>query len=120
GYSNGGLLLWRVAAVDAEGNQGDWSPAAKVVLAKAITIKGSATPTRGKALAVTVTVTDITGKPIKNATVRVAGAGTPPRAKRTNKKGIVVLKVRATSIGDVIFQATKAGYQLGKLDDPIT
>ncbi len=55
------------------------------------------------------------GAPIKGATVRVAGAGTPPRAKRTNKKGVVILKVRPTSAGTVTFQATKSGYQLGKL-----
>jgi hypothetical protein len=120
GYTNGGLLLWRVAAVDAEGNQGDWSPAAKVALAKAIKVSGSATPSKGKSLAVKVTVLDANNKPIKNATVRVAGAGTPPRAKRTNKKGVVILKVRPTSKGDVIFQATKAGYQLGKLVDTIS
>ncbi len=34
GYTDGGTLLWRVAPVDAEGNQGDWSAVAKIALAQ--------------------------------------------------------------------------------------
>ena len=35
-YTTGGTLYWRVAAVDAERNQGDYSPAQKIGLAKQI------------------------------------------------------------------------------------
>jgi hypothetical protein len=115
GYANGGRLLWRVAAVDAEGNQGDWSPAAKVTLAKGITVTGNTSPARGKPIAVTILVVDAKGVAVKGATVKVAGAGTPPRAKRTNKKGLVIVMTHPTSTGVLTFQATKSGYQLGKL-----
>jgi large repetitive protein len=120
GYTDGGRLLWRVAAVDAEGNQGDWSPASKIMLAKGLRVAGDPGPTRGKAQAITVAVTNVKGAPVKGVTVRVAGAGTPPRAKKTNKKGKVVLMVHPISTGTMTFRATKSGYQLGTLVYTIT
>jgi hypothetical protein len=120
GYVNGGRLFWHVAAVDAEGNQGDWSPTAKVTLAKGLKITGDTTPARRVSTPVTITVTDAKGNPVKGVTVQVSGAGAIPRARQTNKKGIVVLKVRPTSAGALIFRATKSGYQLTLLTDTIT
>jgi hypothetical protein len=120
GFVNGGPLLWRVAAVDAEGNQSPWSPIMRVALAKGLKITGNPAPAKGKAGVVTVTVVDAKGKPVKDVTVRVAGAGTAPRAKRTNKKGIVTLQVRPTSAGSMIFRATKSGYQLATLTDQVS
>jgi hypothetical protein len=115
GYKNGGRLLWRVAATDAEGNQGDWSAPAKITLAKALKVAGDVSPERGKAHLVTITVTNVKGAPIKGVSVRVSGSGAIPRAKRTNKKGKVALMVRPTSKGLVTFRATKSGYQLTTL-----
>jgi hypothetical protein len=120
GYTDGGRLLWRVAAIDAEGNQGDWSAPSKIMLAKALKVAGDTGPTKGKAQAITVTVTNVKGAPVKGVTVRVAGAGTPPRGKRTNKKGKVVLMVHPISTGTMTFRATKSGYQLGTLVYTIT
>jgi hypothetical protein len=112
GYTDGGLLYWRVAAVDSEGNQGDWTATAKVTLAKALKIATSTTPAKGKTTPVTVTITNAKGAPVAKVSVRVAGAGAIPRAKRTNKKGTVVLNVRPTSVGSLTFRATRSGYQL--------
>ena len=120
GYTDGGKLLWRVQAVDAEGNQGDWSPPAKIVLAKALKVVGDSTPSKGKAQLVKVTVTTVKGAPVKGVAVRVSGAGAIPRGKQTNKKGIVALMVRPTSKGTVTFRATKSGYQLTLLKYQIT
>jgi large repetitive protein len=120
GYADGGTLYWHVAAIDAEGNQGDWTSTSKVLLAKGLKLAGDAGPTKGKASSITVTVTTAKGAPVKAVTVRVAGAGTQPRARKTNKKGKVVLKVRPTSAGTVTFRATKSGYQLGTLVYTIT
>jgi hypothetical protein len=120
GYTDGGRLLWRVAAIDAEGNQGDWSAASKIMLAKGLRVAGDTGPTKGKAQAITVTVMNVKGAPVKGVTVRVAGAGTPPRAKQTNKKGKVVLTVHPISTGTMTFRATKSGYQLGTLVYTIT
>ncbi len=120
GYVNGGRLFWHVAAVDAEGNQGDWSATSKVTLAKGMKIGGDVTPARGKSQIVTITVTNVKGVALRNVTVRVSGAGAVPRAKRTNKKGQVRLLVRPTSKGALIFRATKSGYQLTTLTDTIT
>ena len=120
GFINGGRLLWRVAAVDAEGNQSPWSPIMRVALAKGLKVTGDKAPAFGVETPVTITVVDASGKPVKNVTVRVAGAGTPPRAKRTNKKGVVVLGTHPSSKGAVIFRATKSGYQLATLTDQIS
>ena len=120
GYTDGGKLLWRVAGVDAEGNQGDWSPVAKIALAKALKVAGDTAPTRGKAQLVTITVTNVKGAAIKGVSVRVSGSGAIPRAKQTNKKGKVALMVRPTSKGTVTFRATKSGYQLTTLSYQIT
>jgi large repetitive protein len=120
GYADGGRLLWRVAAVDAEGNQGDWSPVAKITLAKALKVAGDTSPARGKAQLVTITVTNVKGAAIKGVSVRVSGSGAIPRAKQTNKKGKVALMVRPTSKGTVTFRATKSGYQLSTLSYQIT
>ncbi len=53
-------------------------------------VAGDAGPSQGKAQKITVTVTNVKGAAVKGVTVRVAGAGTPPRGKKTNKKGQVV------------------------------
>jgi hypothetical protein len=120
GYSDGGVLYWHVAGVDAEGNQGDWSSAAKVTLAKALKLAGDSNPTRGQAHLVKITVLNAKGAPVKDVTVRVTGAGTVPRSKRTNKKGIVSLMVHPTSKGIVAFKATKAGFQVTTLSDTVS
>jgi hypothetical protein len=120
GYTDGGKLLWRVAAIDAEGNQGDWSAPAKITLAKALKVGGDVAPAMGKSQLVTITVTTVKGAPVKGVSVRVSGSGAVPRAKRTNKKGKVALMVRPTSKGTVTFRATKSGYQLTSLSYQIT
>jgi hypothetical protein len=120
GYTDGGKLLWRVAAIDAEGNQGDWSAPAKLTLAKALKVGGDVAPAMGKAQLVTITVTTVKGAPVKGVAVRVSGSGAIPRAKQTNKKGKVALMVRPTSKGTVTFRATKSGYQLTLLKYEIT
>jgi hypothetical protein len=120
GYTDGGRLLWRVAAIDAEGNQGDWSAPSRITLAKALKIGGDAAPALGKSQRVTVTVTTVAGAPVKGVTVRVSGSGAVPRAKQTDKKGRVALMVRPTSKGTVTFRATKSGYQLTLLTYQIT
>jgi hypothetical protein len=43
-------------------------------------------------------------------TVRSSGAGSHPRAKRTNKHGVAVLFVRPTKHGAVTFRIAKTGY----------
>ena len=111
GYVNGGRLFWHVAAVDAEGNQGDWSTTSKVTLAKGMKIGGDVTPARGKSQIVTITVTNVKGVGDQERDGGVSGAGAVPRAKRTNKKGQVRLLVRPTSKGALIFRATKSGFR---------
>jgi hypothetical protein len=118
-FQHGGKLLWRVATVDAEGNQSVWSPVQSVVLAQGMKVTANKKPALNAATVIRIKVVDTKGKPVKNVTVRVAGAGTTPRAKLTNAKGIVVIGVKPTESGNVTFRATKAGYQLATIVDKV-
>jgi hypothetical protein len=111
-YAKGGNLYWRVQGVDAEGNLGDWSTVTKIALAKGMTLQVGATPKKNTTSNVKITVKALAGGAVKGVTVRVVGAGTIQRAKQTDKKGTVTLKVHPTKAGNLIFRATKAGFQL--------
>jgi hypothetical protein len=110
-YTDGGTLYWRVAAIDEGGNTSDWSPIQKLTLARRMvpTLGGSGL-TVGHVARVTITVTDAKNHRVRGVTVRSGGAGSHPRAKRTNKHGVAVLFVRPTKHGAVTFRIAKTGY----------
>ena len=112
GFKNGGRLYWRVAAIDPDGNLGAFTPAKAIVLAKRMDVRLDGALTKGATGVVTVTVLDAKGVPVRRAEVRVTAGGTAKR-KRTNAKGVAVLKIRVRKSGTVKIQASKAGFQLG-------
>ena len=59
---------------------------------------------------------DEKGVPVRRAEVRVTAGGTAKR-KRTNAKGVAVLKIRVKKSGTVKIQPSKAGFQLGHRQD---
>jgi hypothetical protein len=69
-YLNGGTLYWRVAAVDADRNQGDFSPAQKIGFASKMRLQLVGFPIARRWSRVTVKVTDFTNKPVGGAAVR--------------------------------------------------
>mgnify|MGYP001794058460 CR=1 FL=1 len=59
-----GIRHWRVAALYAEGEQGDWSTTSRMVLAKGLKLAGDTNPVKGKSLPITVAVTNVKGAPV--------------------------------------------------------
>jgi hypothetical protein len=112
GYSAGGDLYWRVAAVDEDRNQGDWSPAQQIRLQPRMRISVSGFPRRGRKSRLTVRVQKYNGGWLSGVVVRMTGKGVKARSGRTNATGKVVFTVRPKRRGArLTFRATKAGYQ---------
>jgi hypothetical protein len=110
-YAAGGTLYWRVAAVDEDRNQGDWSPAQTISLQPRMRLSASGTAKRGRRSRITVRVATYSGKPLARVVVRVTGKGVKARAGRTNSNGKLVFTLKPRRKGVLTFRATKAGYQ---------
>jgi hypothetical protein len=109
-YTNGGTLYWRVAAVDADRNQGDFSPAQKVGLVSHMRVTLLGFPARGRVSKVVVSVVDATSKPVGGARVLVSGRGLRVAARRTSRDGQVTFRFRARFKGNIVFRVIKTGY----------
>jgi hypothetical protein len=109
-YLNGGTLYWHVAAIDAERNIGDYSPAQKIGLAARMRVSLTRFPLRGRRSTVTVKVVDMANKPVGGAAVRVSGGGVRVGAKRTNRAGVASFRLKPTRRGALVFRAVKTGY----------
>ncbi len=109
-YTNGGTLYWRVAAVDADRNQGDYSPAQKIGFAKKMRVYLTRFPMRGRKSAVVVNVVDATNKPVAGAAVRVTGKGLKVGARRTTRRGTTTFKLKTRKGVSIVFRAVKTGF----------
>jgi hypothetical protein len=109
-YTNGGTLYWRVAAVDADRNQGDYSPAQKIGFAKKMRVYLTRFPMRGRKSAVVVNVVDMTSKPVAGAAVRVTGKGLKVGARRTTKTGKATFQIRGRKGLSIVFRVVKTGF----------
>jgi hypothetical protein len=109
-YTNGGTLYWRVAAIDADRNQGDSSPAQKIGFAKQMRVSLTRFPVRGRKSAVVVKVVDSANKPVAGAAVRVAGKGLKVGARRTTRAGTATFKLRGRKGLSIVFRAVKTGF----------
>jgi hypothetical protein len=109
-YLNGGDLYWRVAAIDANGNQGDYSPATKIGFAKKMRVSLTSFPMRGRKASVTVKVVDSANKPVAGAAVRVTGKGLKVGARRTTRAGTATFKLRGRKGLSIQFRAVKTGF----------
>jgi hypothetical protein len=109
-YQNGGTLYWHVAAVDADGNQGAFSPIQTLTLPLKLTMSvssGGLVP--GSAANVTVTLTNAAGNVISGVTVKVAGAGIKAQSLKTGTNGKVKFRVKPKKKGTLTFTGTKTG-----------
>jgi hypothetical protein len=112
GYNAGGTLYWRVAAVDEDRNQGDWSQAQTILLKPRMRLSVSGFPRRGRKSRITVRVSTYTGSPLAGVVVRLTGKGVKARSGRTNATGKLVLTLKPRRKGaKLLFRATKTGYQ---------
>jgi hypothetical protein len=110
-YETGGRLYWRVAAVDEERNVGAFTQIREIRLAERMSLRVGRRPTRGRFSRVTVTLKSASGRPVRGATVRAAGAGVRGRAARTGRTGKATLRLRPTRRGTLVLRAIKAGFQ---------
>ena len=112
GYNAGGTLYWRVAVVDEDRNQGDWSQVQTIVLKPRMRITVSGLPKHGRKSRVTVRVATFTGTPLAKVAIRLTGKGVKARSGKTNATGKFVVTLKPKRKGaKLTFRATKAGYQ---------
>jgi hypothetical protein len=111
GYSAGGTLYWRVAAVDEDRNQGDWSQAQTIRLQPRLRVSVSGAVKHGHRSRLSVNVSTFTGKALKGVRVRVTGKGFKARSGKTNARGKVVFTLKPKRKGKLTVRVTKAGYQ---------
>jgi len=111
GYAAGGTLYWRVAAVDEDRNQGDWSPTQTIQLQPRMRLSVSGVAKHGRKGRLTVRVSTYGGKPLARVRVRVTGKGIKAKSGRTNARGKLVFTLKPRRRGTLTFRATYAGYQ---------
>jgi hypothetical protein len=118
-YASGGSFFWRVAAVDSEGNVGDWAtrtfdlPAlstAPAALKKfALSSTGSLYKNRTRTITVTVKNLD-TSAAVFGASVRASGCGVLV-TKFTDASGVAKLTLKPTKTGYVTFRVSRSGFE---------
>ena len=111
GYQAGGTLYWRVAGVDEDRNQGDWTQAQQILLQPRMRISIMGSARHKKKRRITVKISTTTGSWVAGALVRVTAPGMKPVTKRTNAVGNAVFKVKPKKKGKMLFTVTKAGFQ---------
>jgi hypothetical protein len=119
-FTDGGLLYWRVAAIDPDGNVGGYSRPVKLTLLARMNLTAGGPPARKTRGLFTVTVTMPNGKPLKAAKVRIAGAGISSITRITNKKGIATFTIKPLKKGSIGIRGTKNKYRTALLTVPIT
>ena len=111
GYGAGGPFYWRVAGVDEDRNQGDWTQVQVIRMQPRLRVNVSGLARRKQKSSVRVTVFDGRGRRLARVRVRLTGAGIRAVAKRTNATGMVKFTVRPRKRGKLLVSATKSGFQ---------
>jgi hypothetical protein len=110
-YESGGVLYWRVAAVDELRNVGAFTPIRQVRLAERMRLRMRGRAMRGRVSRVVVTLESAAGTPVRGATVRASGAGVVGKPARTGRTGKATLRLRLTKRGILVLRAVSAGFQ---------
>ena len=106
---NGGKLYWRVAAIDAGQNRGDFTAPQEFGISQTFRVRAFGTPVKGRKSTLTVTASSGRG-PVAGARIRVWGAGMRSRAKLSDASGRATFAIRPTRRGKVYVQVTKAEF----------
>ena len=124
-YADGGTFYWRVAAIDADRTQGDWTATQSFTLPplttapggggsgtlKTFLVSSSGRLVKNRYRTVTITVKDSsTLGGVLNAAVRASGAGINVSTKLTNVTGSVSFRLKPTQLRRVAFRISKTGY----------
>ena len=113
GYAQGGTLYWRVAGVDEDRNQGDWSQVKQILLQPRMRLSVLGKAKHKKKTRVTVRVSTTSGSWLGGVLVRVTGPGMKPVSKRTNAVGNVELQGQAEAQGQAALQRLEGGFPAG-------
>jgi hypothetical protein len=111
GYNGGGTLYWRVAGVDEDRNQGDWTQIQQIRLEPRLRVMVSGLARHKHMSSVRVTVLDGQNRRLKGVRVRLTGPGIRAMAKTTNATGQVSFKVKPRKKGKLAVRATRSGFQ---------
>jgi hypothetical protein len=112
GYSAGGDLYWRVAVLDEDRNQGDWSQTGQIRMLPRLRLSVSGTAKHRKRSRFSIRVTKFAGGALAKAAVRVTAPGMRGKSGRTNARGKLTLYLKPGRKGTKLtFRATKPGYQ---------
>lgn len=121
-YTSGGTFYWRVAMIDADNNEGDFTAARSFALPvqtggggptvnQRFRVTSSGNPVRYRKRKVTLTIRNTSFQPVHAARVRVSGAGVKRATRQTNRFGKVTFRIRAKRYpGTVSFRVTKSGF----------
>jgi hypothetical protein len=111
-YLNGGTLYWHVAAKDADGNLGAYTPIQTLSLpAKLVATASRPSITNKVTTSVKITVKSAQGSLISNASVKVSGAGVAAKTQKTGSHGTTTFTLHPTKKGKITVTATKSGAQ---------
>jgi hypothetical protein len=110
-YASGGPFYWRVAGVDEDRNQGDWTQIQQIRLQPRLRVTVTGAARRRRMSTVRVSVFDGRGHRLAGVRVRLTGAGVRAVARRTRSTGKVTFKVRPKRRGKLLVSATKSGFQ---------
>src|SRR5947207_7915233 len=108
-YTSGGTFFWRVAGVDEDNNQGDWTEIEQIRLQPGMRVSVTGLPRHGKKRKLTVTVRATNGTYLAGARVRLSMRGLKTVAKKTNRVGKVTFLVKPKRKGKLLVSATKTG-----------
>jgi hypothetical protein len=111
GYSGSTFLYWRVAAVDEDRNQGDWTQTQTIRLQPRLRVQVTGLARHKRMGTVRVSVMNAQGKRLAGAKVKLTGVGVRAVVKATNRLGQVTFKVRPKRKGKLLVSATKSGFQ---------
>ncbi|MGZ4318379.1 MAG: hypothetical protein ACXVRD_03525 [Gaiellaceae bacterium] len=111
GYTAGGTLFWRVAGVDQDHNQGDWSQVQQIKLQPKLKVSVIGLLRLRRSGRVSVSVADGRGQHLGKVLVRISGKGIKTRSARTNAQGRVTFTLKPKKRGKLLVTASLAGYQ---------
>jgi len=108
-YMDGGTFYWRVAAIDADGNVGDYTATQQIVTTRRMRLSTYGSPTARRTTSLVVMTRTSRGA-LGGVRVRIWGAGLRARTKRTTADGRVTFSVTPRKRGRIYVRATKAGF----------
>ena len=108
-YLDGGTFYWRVAAIDADGNVGDYTATQQITTTQRMRLAAYGTPILRRESTLIVT-TRTSRAAIGGVSVRIWCAGITARTKKTRADGRVTFSFKPRKRGRIYVRATKAGF----------